>query len=512
MVGESGASGTNTGSGGATAGASGSSNGGTGGASAGAGGDAGAGAGGDAGAGEPATLTIIEPFPPGARPPGVEETVVPELSIGIWGISDDGSVFVGQSGTVWSGVEPIYIDEPVVWTRATGLVHMGTFEGILAADMQPRVVSADGSAAYGWYFRRPDPSSSFSERTFAGFFRWTASTGLTSFGHGEPYELGWLGHTSRDGRTALGRFFTADGRAVPFLWTEQQGLVYLADTPGWPANGEVQAMSDDASVLLVSSDENSTLMRWHDGVLEDLGKLPGASYCVGSLMTPDGAVILGQCTDDEGDPGARVFRWTEPDDWFEYDFTANDGFIVSGDGTVALRFDGTTLERWTPNGRTTERLPRVGSVGTTYHLMDLNRDASFGYGYLLAQNTPDGTYRGNSGTEAFRFDETSGIKRLGFLPGHDGSDLNAASRDGRFLTGSSWAPSEPYEPIQAEAVLWDASGPRDIRAAVEAGGIDVTDVTLSPGTHVWSGPPILVFGNGTKRGTGILWFATLPER
>lgn len=450
------------------------------------------------------TLTILEPV----RPPQAALDSERKLILSVTGgASDDGTVLAGTSYYPY-GENPLAMgEEPVVWTRSTGLVRIGLPVGTDATDAFSGRISADGRYVFGLYYQR---TATPGLRASAGFFRWSPSAGFITFGrpgmvHGE------LQAVSRDGKVAEGYVEGKESGQEWFRWTEQDGLQWLASTPGWPSGGVIiHSMSSDGAVLLGLSEVNGrgSVLRWTEAGFQDLGRLPGAVSCQPHEMTPDGSIIRGLCSsrvprNDELPRYDRTFRWTAADGMVEVPVSANNR--MSGDGAVIVATDGRTLSRWTANTLQSISLPTT-TQGLPFNWSGISDDGGVGYGYRATQLTGDGW------TEPFRFTESGGFERLSSLPSDGASIVRVGSRDGLVLGGSSWATPQSTPTFPTRAVVWDVHGIRDIAEELGTAGLELSDIVLSDVTHVWSGSPLVVVGWGAKGTSMIAWVATLPAR
>lgn len=156
--------------------------------------------------------------------------------------SADGSVIVGSSG---SGVAN---DEAAMWTAATGVVGLGELPGGAASGFA-RHVSADGTTIVG------------ESHTAAGWelFRWTAATGMVSLGDLPTGDVwAFARGINGDGSVIIGHGTDGSGLSVPFLWTEELGIIALRDYAAglgaanlqdWELSS-VDAISDSGDVVI----------------------------------------------------------------------------------------------------------------------------------------------------------------------------------------------------------------------------------------------------------------------
>ncbi len=149
-----------------------------------------------------------------------------------FGISGDGKVVVGFSGT-------IYLDSKAFrWDVASSsMVDLGSLGGTSVA----YATNYDGSVVVGYSFRT---LSNLSVRETA--FRWTAATGMQGIGKlsGDDSTRSIAKAVNDDGSVVVG---TRGGRA--FRWTSRGGLVDLGVLPG-DSYSEATGVSADGNVVV----------------------------------------------------------------------------------------------------------------------------------------------------------------------------------------------------------------------------------------------------------------------
>jgi probable HAF family extracellular repeat protein len=223
-----------------------------------------------------------------------------------------------------------------IWTKATGIVDIGTLGGS----------SAGAGAVDG---RRVVGSSGITDNTAAHVFSWTAEAGMLDLG-----TLGgsWAGANSVSGETVVGESYTAADDIHAFLWTPVSGMVDLgtlaagtessaadihddliagwsAVGPGrqpvaWRTNGEMidlvgggdgQATAVRNGLVVgyrrVMPSQESRAFAWRDGQgLIDLGLVAGSIESF--AFDTDGQWVVGQLSGDiTTGYSTRAFIWSE---------------------------------------------------------------------------------------------------------------------------------------------------------------------------------------------------------
>jgi len=158
------------------------------------------------------------------------------------------------------------------------LIWLGTLGGSSSVAYG---VSADGSVVVG----------------MAGdtAFRWTASTGMqlleTPFLHRSAASA-----VSADGTTIVGSIEEPGYRYRAVRWTDRFGfaLEYLGTLGGQESGA--QSVSSNGAVIVGwahNASNRTRAFRWADGVMQDLGHLPGGDWSVAYDVSADGQVIVG---------------------------------------------------------------------------------------------------------------------------------------------------------------------------------------------------------------------------
>jgi len=204
-----------------------------------------------------------------------------------YAVSADGSVVVGQSVSTSGG-------EAFRWENGV-MTGLGELPGSPYFSSKAYAVSADGSVIVG---------ESYSTIDFEAF-RWTQEEGMVG--------LGWTRSTaygvSADGSVIVGEI---DSAKVPdkeaFRWTKEEGMVGLGFLvpPSMFAFSRATAVSADGSVIVGWSKASFPSsapepFRWENGVMTGLG-VRGSAWAVSA----DGSVVVGG---DDVVEGVNAFIW-----------------------------------------------------------------------------------------------------------------------------------------------------------------------------------------------------------
>lgn len=155
---------------------------------------------------------------------------------------------------------------------------------------------------------------------------------------------------SGDGSTVVGWSIGQAGREA-FRWTEQEGMVGLGSVPGGffgEESSQANAISADGKVVVGYSSTASYInepCRWVEGVgLQALGVLPGAGILGGAAygVNAEGSVVVGNSSSGSS---VIAFRWTETDGMEPLgDLPGGSAYsiahAVSGDGQIVVGASG----------------------------------------------------------------------------------------------------------------------------------------------------------------------------
>ncbi len=220
-------------------------------------------------------------------------------SIG-WGISDDGTVVVGESNDANTQYNH---SQAVRWVNGV-IEDIDTQYNYSAA----YGVNGDGSVVVGGVHIGSDWRA----------FRWVEGVGMTVLGSlatgNTGFSQAW--DVSADGSIVVGFALNDDSYYGAFRWTEAEGMVGLgtmrADNSG---GGRALAISADNSTIVgqaATETVNAHAFRWTEaGGMQDLGDLSSdqTEWSIAQDVNADGSVVVGAASDDSGDN--KAFRWTE---------------------------------------------------------------------------------------------------------------------------------------------------------------------------------------------------------
>jgi len=207
-----------------------------------------------------------------------------------WGISADGSVIVGVSGsnTDW---------EAFRWTSSGGMSPLGHLSGGEGSS-DAHGVSADGSVVVG--------SSDSTNGTRA--FRWTQSGGMVGMSGVAGGDFMTMAMAVSSNGSVIAGYGTAGGIAGQAVrWTQGTGLVGCGFLPG-ETGSTAYGMSGDGSTIVGFS--GSQAFRWTAGSgIVGLGFLSGGTDSDAYAASADGSVIVGYGYSST--TGTEAYRWTQ---------------------------------------------------------------------------------------------------------------------------------------------------------------------------------------------------------
>jgi len=306
-------------------------------------------------------------------------------------------------------------------------------------------VSADGSVVVGTATNCAGESR---------IFRWTAEDGMMSLG------------TMPEGRNSGAYAVSADGLTVfgwcdyyyrgyywstyPVRWTPSQNLHWWGGRTQWP-----YAVSADGSVVVGFGLDRGYYFafRWQNGVMQDLGTLPGynESWAIG--VSADGAVVVGWAANAAG--RYRAFRWQNG---VMQDLGTLPGYYHSEARGVSP--EGSVVVGWAENFAWHKRAFRWEN-GIMQDLGTLGGYQSWAYGVSANGAVVVGEAENAAGQRrAFRWTASGGMEDLNttyaslLTNGSELREARAISPDGRYIVGSGWnAAARRYE-----AFLLDTQG------------------------------------------------------
>src|SRR5215211_455071 len=164
-------------------------------------------------------------------------------------------------------------------------------------------VSADGSVVVGTIWA----SDGFFRPPYA--YRWTAGTfqdlgALNPNAHeAEAYAV------SDDGSKVVGWARGMSGFQRPFLWTAASGMQELSNVPG--SDAKATDISRDGTIVVgsfyVDVEGSWHAFQWNNGVVTDLGFLPGGRDSKGQAVCALGGAVVGSTLDSASIQ--KAFRW-----------------------------------------------------------------------------------------------------------------------------------------------------------------------------------------------------------
>jgi probable HAF family extracellular repeat protein len=233
--------------------------------------------------------------------------------------SEDGSVVVGRADTSTNR-------HAFRWTAAGGMQDLGALDVFSEA----LAVSQDGSVVVGSSFT----NGSFWNRAF----RWTAVGGMQNLGTLGGSDSG-ANNISADGSVVVGSSSITAGTTHAFRWTAGGGMQDIG-MPDGPSSQALAVSADGSTVAgAVWTPNHPHAFRWTTGGgMQDLGTLGGlASY--GQFISLDGSVVAGFSNNAAGQN--RAFRWTASggmEDLGTLGGSSSGVSGISGDGSVIVGF------------------------------------------------------------------------------------------------------------------------------------------------------------------------------
>jgi len=190
-------------------------------------------------------------------------------------ISSDGSVIVGS----------VFFDSPEEtvrahrWTSSGGMQDLGLPS--LSVGSVGSGVSGDGNVVTGY---------SFDVNFNTSAFRWTSGGGMQSIGTLPGGTSSEGRKVSRDGSTIIGIAGTPQGdRAI--TWTESGGMQSLGLLSPGDSGSSAWGVNANGTVVAGSSGSNAVI--WINGVVQNIGMLPGATNAIAYTLSDDGSLVGG---------------------------------------------------------------------------------------------------------------------------------------------------------------------------------------------------------------------------
>lgn len=194
----------------------------------------------------------------------------------------------------------------VRWTESTGIEQLGVLEG--DTNSLALGISSDGSVIVG-----VSGTALFEAEGQDRAFRWTQIGGMQSLGTLDGANWSIAFDTNSNGTVIVG--VSGDSLSgTAFRWIEGQGMENLGVLPGYSAS-EAVAVDASGNVVVGSSTGagGDTAFRWVDGIgMESLGSLSvGDDFGSRSTdVSADGKVVVGSSWSNEAN-AQLAFRWVE---------------------------------------------------------------------------------------------------------------------------------------------------------------------------------------------------------
>jgi probable HAF family extracellular repeat protein len=242
------------------------------------------------------------------------------------GVSPDGAVAVGGSVSTRSGalLEAFRWEEDVI--EGLGFLAGGRRSQANAASAGGRVIVgvADG------------------QQSFTEAFRWEdgVMTSLNPFGHAGSFAA----DVTPDGSVIVGTSVPTGSRSSEAFRWENGVMLGLGTLPIEGSESHATAVSADGRVIVGVNRVflgGAAAVRWVDGVIENLGHLPGGGSAFSENrardVSADGVVVVGR---SDSDRGWEAFRWENGAMIGLGDlsggYVASEALAVSGDGSVIV--------------------------------------------------------------------------------------------------------------------------------------------------------------------------------
>ncbi len=255
--------------------------------------------------------------------------------------------------------------------------------------------SGDGSVVVGYAESQPGDRHAF---------RWEGGV-MTDIGTLNGGRNSFATGVSSDGTVVAGT--SVDGSAGnsnrAFRWTASNGMTSLGSLSG--LGSTANAVSADGEVIVGYDNVAGgswTAVRWQDGVMQDLGRLPGDSYSEAYAVSGDGSVVVGYSQNQLGT--TRAFRWSQDTgmqsihDWLtdnglEAPITLNSvarGVSADGETVLAnLQFTGSQYEPYLVRAKQPRKI-----------VLAFGQDAFVSLSVMTSPNGDEITYADPTGTQA----------------------------------------------------------------------------------------------------------------
>lgn len=314
---------------------------------------------------------------------------------------------------------------------------------------------------------------------------------------------------SQDGSTVVGYSRSQNGPTQAIRWTLENGMVGLGFLPApFNATSGASAVSGDGSVVVGGSSRpdfaGPQAFRWTAAGMVGLGFLPGTTLSSAYGVSGDGSVVVGLAL--AGGPN-YAFRWTQGTGMQPI------GSLI-GPGGPSTAFgispDGQHVVGWSSNSSGGTEAYIWNQSSGMQGLGDFPGGIEQSVGLAVSDS---GVVVGNginaSGVTAFRWTQPSGLVPLDDLPGGPyGTSASAVSADGSLIVGSASA-----DPALSRAVLWDALGHVRMVADVltQDFGLNLNGWTLQEASGISADGRTIVGSGIDPHGKPEAWVAIIPS-
>jgi probable HAF family extracellular repeat protein len=224
--------------------------------------------------------------------------MVPAKSTVIFGMSYDGSVWVGGGVDVFNNVHMVRYADGILTDlhNDPAFAPGGQLDGYL--NSMATAVSDDGRVVVG-YAMGPTQA-----------VMWTEATGVVGLGFLSGDITSSATDVSADGRTIVGYSSNNYTDLQAMYWKQTTGMVGLGFLPGG-SSSNANAVNADGSVIVgwsMVSASTQHAFRWTQAAgMQDLGILPGHQRSYALAVSSDGSVVVGSSSGST----EVAFRWTQ---------------------------------------------------------------------------------------------------------------------------------------------------------------------------------------------------------
>src|SRR5215211_5666462 len=240
-----------------------------------------------------------------------------------WDVSAGGSVVVG---TFWAQSGFFFPPHAYRWT-AGAFQDLGTLNPN-AQEAEAYAVSDDGSKVVGW------------ARGLSGFqrpFVWTAASGMQELSN-VPGSDAKATDISRDGTIIVGSFYVdAEGSWHAFQWRD--GVVTdLGFLPGG-RDSKGQAVCALGGAVVGSTLDSASIQkafRWRNGTMQDLAGLGRNNLAYAEGCSDNGNMVVGTSTNDKGNQLATRWDAKGPRSLGTLGGNSSEAHATSADGSIVV--------------------------------------------------------------------------------------------------------------------------------------------------------------------------------